>query len=124
MFISELYRLKYLLFLELSLLAAFAIFELIPFLVILAVVILIPLIYFTFKVPIIAVHILIFSILVDAVIPFKNVSKGPTLFIEEIFLGLFLALFTIKFLLNLNNDIKIPLIILIFSTLYKINIQM
>ena len=114
MLLSELYRLKYLLLLELSLLAVFGIFELMPFLVILAVVILFPIIYFTFKIPIIAVHILIFSILVDAVIPFKDVSKGPTLFIEEIFLGLFLAIFTIKFLLNLNNDIKIPLIILIW----------
>ena len=114
MLLSELYRIKYLLLLELSLLAVFGIFELMPFLVILAVVILFPIIYFTFKIPIIAVHILIFSILVDAVIPFKDVSKGPTLFIEEIFLGLFLAIFTIKFLLNLNNDIKIPLIILIW----------
>lgn len=114
MLLSELYRLKYLLLLELSLLAVFGIFELMPFLAILAVVILFPIIYFTFKIPIIAVHILIFSILVDAVIPFKDMSRGPTLFIEEIFLGLFLAIFTIKFLLNLNNDLKIPLIILIW----------
>jgi|GEM_PF-1766722 len=114
MLLSELYRLKYLLLLELSLLAVFGIFELMPFLVILAVVIIFPIIYFTFKIPIIAVHILIFSILVDAVIPFKDMSRGPTLFIEEIFLGLFLAIFTVKFLLNLNDDLKIPLIILIW----------
>lgn len=114
MLLSELYRIKYLLLFELFLLAVFGIFELIPFLAILAVVILFPIIYFTFKIPIMAVHILIFSILVDAVIPFKDMARGPTLFIEEIFLGLFLVIFTIKFLLNLNNDLKIPLIILIW----------
>jgi len=103
-----------LLLLELFLLVVFAIFELIPFIILLSIIILFPLTFYTFKLPIIAVHILIFSILVDAIIPFKNVSKGPTLFIEEIFLGLFLAIFTIKVLLNLNNSIKIPLIILIW----------
>jgi len=114
MLLSELYRLRYLLLLELFLLVVFAIFELIPFIILLSIIILFPLTFYTFKLPIIAVHILIFSILVDAIIPFKNVSKGPTLFIEEIFLGLFLAIFTIKVLLNLNNSIKIPLIILIW----------
>ena len=114
MLLAELYKLRYLLLLELSLLIIFALFELIPLIAVLSIIILFPLIFYTFKLPIIAVHILIFSILVDAIIPFKNVSKGPTLFIEEIFLGLFLAIFTIKFLLNLNNNLKIPLIILIW----------
>lgn len=114
MLLAELYKLRYLLLLEFSLLVVFAIFELIPVLALLTIILLFPLIFYTFKLPIIAVHILIFSILVDAIIPFKNVSKGPTLFIEEIFLGLFLTIFTIKFLLNLNNNLKIPLIILIW----------
>lgn len=113
MLLSELYKLRYLLLLELSLLIVFAMLELILF-------------SFVFYYPLIPINIfnfqitnnrsshINFSILVDAIIPFKDMSRGPTLFIEEIFLGLFLALFTIKFLLNLNNDIKIPLIILIW----------
>ena len=113
MLLSELYKLRYLLLLEFFLLAVFAILELIP-VALLIIILLFPLVFYTFKSPIIAVHLLIFSILVDAVIPFKNMSRGPTLFIEEIFLGLFLAIFTVKFLLNLNSDLKVPLIILIW----------
>jgi O-antigen ligase len=114
MLLSELYKIKYLVLLELSLLTVFAQYGLIPVIGLLSIIVLFPLIFYTFKLPIIAVHILIFSILIDAIIPYKNVSKGPTLFIEEIFLGLFLTIFTIKFLLNLDNNLKIPLIILIW----------
>lgn len=108
MFLSELYKIRYLLLLEFLLLTVFAIFEIIPLIALLGIIFFILILYLTFHRPILAVHILIFSILVDAVIPYKNVSKGPTLFIEEVFFGFFLAIFTIKFLTRLNKDYKIP----------------
>jgi O-antigen ligase len=109
---SELYNIRYLLLLELLLLGVFAIFELIPFVALLAIIFLILIIYFAYQKPIFAVHILIFSILVDAVLPFKNISKGPTFLIEELLFGLFLSIFTIKYLSNLDKSVKVPVIIL------------
>jgi hypothetical protein len=108
MFLSELYNIRYLLLLEFILLTVFAVFEIIPFIALLGIILSILILYFTFNKPILAFHVLIFSILVDAIIPYKNVSKGPTLFIEEIFLGFFLVLFTLKFLTQLNENYKIP----------------
>lgn len=114
MFTSELYNIRYLLLLEFSLLGVFIVLELIPFLALSAIIVLILIFYLTFQKPILAVHILIFSILIDAILPFKDISKGPTLFIEEIFLVFFLAVFTIKFLMNLDKSYRIPVIITVW----------
>ncbi len=108
MFLSEIYNLRYLLLLEFALLTIFAVFEIIPLIALLGIIFFILILYFTFYRPILAFHILIFTILIDAVIPYKNISKGPSLFIEEVFFGSFFAVFTIKFLLNLDKELKIP----------------
>ena len=122
MFLSELYNIRYLLLLEFILLTVFAVFEIIPFIALLGIILSILILYFTFNKPILAFHVLIFSILVDAIIPYKNVSKGPTLFIEEIFLGFFLVLFTLKFLTQLNENYKIPAFIWLWVPFFYLDI--
>ena len=112
MYLAHLYKIRYLLLLELSLLAVFAIFELVPFLILLSLILLVIIVAVIFKVPVIAIHILIFSILIDAIIPFKNISKGPTLLIEEALFFLFLGVFTIKYFQNIDDHIKIPRVII------------
>ena len=112
MLFSQLYSIRYLLLIEFSLLAVLAIFELIPFLAVLSVFIVGIILIISFNAPVVATHILIFSILIDALIPFKNISKGPTLLIEEVLFFLFIALFTIKFFQNIDKSIKIPKIVM------------
>jgi putative inorganic carbon (hco3(-)) transporter len=114
MLFAEIYQIRYLLLLEFSLLSFFAIFGLISLLALLALLFLILVLLVSIRSPIIAVHILIFSILIDALIPIKDIAKGPTVLLEEILLLLFIGLFTIKYLLNLDQSIKIPVIILLW----------
>ena len=114
MFFSQLYSIRYLLLVELSLLGVFALFNLIPLLILLFFILISIIVLLAFRSPIIAIHILLFSILIDAVIPFKDISKGPTILIEEALFFLFLALFSIKFLFDLNDKIKIPFLVILW----------
>jgi len=114
MFLEQLYKLRYLLLVEFSLLLVFAVFELVPFLILFSIFVIAAILLLSFKHPILAIHILIFSMIIDALIPVKGISKGPTVLIEEILLLLFVGLFTIKILLSINESNKIPIIILLW----------
>lgn len=108
MWLEQLYQIKYLLFIELSLLAVLAIFELIPFLILLALIILVFVSFLTFKYSILVIQILIFSILVDSFIPMKGSGGGTSLLFVEAVLALTLMISTIKFFMYFDLDYKIP----------------
>jgi O-antigen ligase len=99
---SDLYKLRYLLLIQLLLITIFTFYGIVPLLLSISVILLLALLYLSFNYPIIALHTLIFSILVDSFIPMQNTS-GPSLLVVEFFLVTLVGLMTIKFLLNLND---------------------
>lgn len=114
MLLNELFRIRFLLFFELSLLILFSVYGFFPFAIILSLFFLAAIVYSTFNTPIIAIHLLIFSILVDALVPIKTNSTGPSLLIVEAVFVILLALMIIKFLSNLDGKIEIPNLILLW----------
>lgn len=103
MILNELYKLRYLLFIELLLLTIFTFYGPTPLFFSFASILLIIILYLAFNYPIIALHTIIFSILIDSFIPFKNNSTGPSLLMVELFLATLMGIMAIKILLNLNN---------------------
>ncbi len=114
MFTAELYQLRYLLLIELALLLVFAIMGPLPFVVLLGLFI-IPLILLTvYKYPVLALHILMFSILADSFIPIKSNTPGPSLLSVEFFFAAFFLLGILWFLSNIKEQFQIPKLILIW----------
>ncbi len=111
---EELYKLRYILIIETALLVTYAIFNIIPFLLLFAFLLIFPLIYITFNYPITGVHLLIFSILAGSIGVVKISGKAPTILFVDIFLLYILALFIIKAFLNIENKIKIPTLMLLW----------
>lgn len=114
MLLSELYKLRYLLLVELSLLILYARYDVVPVLIVISVILLSIILFSVFDRPILVIHFLIFSILIDAIVPVTSNTRGPTLLIEELFLLIFVGLGTIKILLSLQKKIDIPTIILLW----------
>lgn len=114
MLTSELYQLRYILFIELSLLLILAILGLIPFLVLSGFLLLIIILIAVYKFPVAAIYILIFSILADSFIPIKRNITGPSLLSVELFFVAFLGMGIIWFLTNLNKPTEIPNLILVW----------
>ena len=110
---SEIYKIRYLIIIELSLLAFFTLFGLIPFLVVISLVLLIFILLLAFNFPVLALHVLIFSILIDSFVPIKN-STGPSLLVVEFFLVMIFGLSVLKLLLNLDKKSDLPLLTLIW----------
>jgi len=114
MIFTELYRIRYLLLIEISLLILFAVYDFIPFFIVISLIFLGIILYLSFNSSIIAVHVLIFSILVDALVPMKSYSTGPSLLIVEFFVMILFALSITKFLLNFDKKTDVPNLILIW----------
>lgn len=110
---NELYKLRYLLFFEILLLGLFAGAGLIPFLALIILISLTILVLLAFNFPFIAIHILVFSILIDSFIPIKD-SNGPTLLVVELFFIIVLGVSALKFLFNLDRKSEVSLLILIW----------
>jgi O-antigen ligase len=105
---SELYKIRFLILIELVLVAIFFIFDLIPLLIVLGTIIVGLISYFIFKSPVLGVHFLIFSILADSFLPFKNISSQQSIAIVEVCLVFLLGLATLKFLFRVENRESIP----------------
>ena len=112
--ISELYRIKYILFIELSLLILFAVYGLFPFIVFLSAILLSIIIFLVFKNPVIILYVLFLSILADSFIPMKNHPLHFSLLSVEFFFAIFFVLSITKFLFNLDKKIYVPKIISIW----------
>lgn len=112
MFLAELYRLKYILLIELFLLTIFAVFDLVPFLFFIALIFLGVILYLSFNTPVIAVHIFMFAILLDSFGLTKTNTAGPSVLIIELCFVMLLALFSLKFLSNLDKKFEVPSIII------------
>ena len=114
MIITELYRIRYLLLIELSLLILFAAADYIPFFIFLGLILLAVILFISFNLPVVAIHVLLFSILADSFVPIKKDSFGPSLSIPEFFLIILLGLIVIKFLFNYEKEFDVPNLILIW----------
>lgn len=102
MIFDELYKLRYLLLIELSLLTLFTFYGMTIVFFSIALILLGTLLLLSFNYPIIALHTLIFSILMDSFIPMRNTS-GPSLLVVEFFLFVLVGLITINYLSNLKD---------------------
>jgi O-antigen ligase len=111
---TELFKIKYLLFLEFVLLTVFAVSDFIPFFILLLLILIVPTIYFTFTNPIIGTHLLLFSILVGSLGVAKVSGKAPSIFLVDIIFLYILFLFVIKIFLELDKELKIPFLILMW----------
>ncbi len=111
--LNDFYKIRYLLLIEISLLLLLAFKDYIPFLIIVSLILFVIVFYLVFKLPIIAIHILFFSILADSFVHFKN-GAGPNFSIIDISFVVILAIGIIWFLLNLDKKIKIPLLVLLW----------
>ena len=112
--IAELYKIRYMLLVELSLLILFGIYGFTSFLVLLSFILLLMMLSLAFSFPVVAVHFLIFSILVDSLIPIKNYSGGPSILFAEFFLVVLSGVAFIRFLLNAEKRSDIPLLMMIW----------
>lgn len=111
---TELYKIRYLLTIELSLLIVLAIFNYIPLFILLSLIFFIPILYLIFIKPIIGAHLLMFSILAGSVGIVKVGGKAPSVLIVDIVFLLICALFLIKALLNADKELNVPLVILLW----------
>ncbi len=114
MIFTEIYKSRYLLLIELTLLFLITLNNLVPFFILFSSILLFAIVYYTFNSPIVAIHILIFSILVDSFIPIGRNTAGPSLLVVEFFFIIFLIMGIIWLLLNLDKKFSIPFLILIW----------
>jgi O-antigen ligase len=114
MLLSNLYEIRYLLLLEILLLAVFAIFEVLPFLIFLGFVLFLPFLFLLYEKPVVLIHLLMISILAGAIGTIKISGKTPNILFVDIFFFILLSMLFIKTLLSLNKSIEIPILILIW----------
>jgi O-antigen ligase len=112
--VAELYKIRYLVIIELSLLIVFAVFDYIPFLILLSLIFLIPILYLIFINPIIGTHLLMFSILVGSLGVVKVSGKTPSILVVDIIFLIIISIFIIKVLTNIDKEMKIPVVILLW----------
>lgn len=112
--IAELYRLRYLLAAEIFLLVVFGVFGFVTFAIMIAIVLLGITVYITYNSPIVSIHLLLFSILVDSLVPIKTYATTPSILIVEFFLVFILFLSIIRFLSTLDKKLEIPYLILLW----------
>lgn len=111
---NELFKIRYLLFLEILLLLTFAISDPVTFLVLLCFIFVIPMVYITFTYPISGTHLLIFSILVGSLGVAKVSGKAPSIFLVDLIFIYIFFLFSVKVVLRLDKDVKIPVLFILW----------
>jgi len=114
MWFAEIKQLRYLILGELLLLGIFGFLGIIPLLSIVAFILVVGVSFFIVENPNIGIHILLFSIIVDALFLTRTITSGPSILIEEVVSVLFFSLFFLKYLFSLNYDIKFPTFIIVW----------
>jgi O-antigen ligase len=103
MLLQEIFRLKYLLLAQIIVLGISAYLDFLPFYVFIGVVLLLLVSIKSFNEPYFAIIILMIAMIIDALIPFKFKSTGPSLLVTEFFLLVFIPIVFIKFLYDYKN---------------------
>lgn len=103
MLLREIFRLRYLILAQMVVLALSAYLDFFPFYLIIGVVLLSIVSIKSFNEPYFAILILMIAIIIDALIPFKFKSTGPSLLVAEFFLLLFVPIIFIKFIYDTQN---------------------
>lgn len=93
MWFAEIKQLRYLILGELLLLGIFGFLGIIPLLSIVAFILVVGVSFFIVENPNIGIHILLFSIIVDALFLTRTITSGPSILIEEVVSVLFFSLF-------------------------------
>ncbi len=107
-FLRDLDKIKYLLFLELSILISAASFEFKPFFVFIGIIFGITLFYLVYTKPTIAIHLLMFTAFVDSIAPLTEDIYGPSILVLEILLVVIIIILFIKLIPYLIDLEKIP----------------
>lgn len=111
-FLSELYKIKYLVIFQLVLLILSAKYNFLPFYLTLGLLGLIWLTYYTYNNFIVVIYFILFAAFIDSIAPLSDDIYGPSVLVLEIFIALFVAIAIIRFFSDINKIDHIPNFIL------------
>ncbi|MEP0862081.1 MAG: O-antigen ligase family protein [Ignavibacterium sp.] len=114
MLLKNVYQIRFLLLIQITILGISAYFDFLPFYLLLGIFVLSLLSYYSFNRPYFFNIILLIAILVDALLPIKFKASGPSLLLTEFFLLILTPVIFLRFLLDINKIQKVPNTILIW----------
>lgn len=103
MLVQEIYRLRYLILVQIFILVFSAYLDFLPFYFIVGTIFLLMLCIKSFNEPYFVILILMSATIIDALVPFKFNSSGPSLLVTEFFLLILVPIVFIKFLFDSGN---------------------